>query len=77
MCERCPHKYEVRTKSCDVREDQDLWALGNPHQCTWDEDFLCRGCVEKMKMNGIQWECIQPVNDPSKKQTKFILEEIK
>lgn len=55
MCKNCPHKYNVVTTSCDLREGRDLQALEKPHQCSWDTEFLCRGCVEVMEMNEIQW----------------------
>lgn len=55
MCKRCPHQFEVRTKTCDIR-DAEMFCLEEPHICHAERDGLCRGVVEKMIMNGMSWE---------------------
>lgn len=55
ICEGCPHQHEVRTKTCDIR-DQEMFGLEEPHICHTKRDGLCRGVVEKMIMNNMSWE---------------------
>ena len=55
MCEKCPHQYEVKTKSCFIG-DLEMFCLEEPHICHSERDGLCRGVVEKMIMNDVSWK---------------------
>lgn len=55
ICKECPHQNEIRTMSCDIR-DEEMFGLDEPHICHSERDGLCRGVVEKMIMNGMTWE---------------------
>ena len=55
ICGKCPHAYEVKTKSCDIHDDE-MFGLEEPHICHSERDGLCRGVVEKMIANGMSWK---------------------